>query len=118
MIRARQAFLLHLEREKGASPHTIRAYGKDLEQLDAHLRQQLGREAEPDDVDVLAIRGFLAWLHGRGCSRATASRHARLGRHAGVLGHDLDRRPPDRRRAPGGRARVRRLRTQDGVGAR
>ena len=74
MIRARQAFLRHLEREKGASPHTVRAYGKDLEQLDAHLRQQLGREAEPDDVDVLAIRGFLAWLHGRGCSRATASR--------------------------------------------
>mgnify|MGYP003580378443 CR=1 FL=1 len=74
MIRARQAFLLHLEREKGASPHTIRAYGKDLEQLDAHLRQQLVRGAEPDDVDVLAIRGFLAWLHGRGSSRATASR--------------------------------------------
>jgi integrase/recombinase XerC len=74
VIRARQAFLVHLEREKGASPHTVRAYGKDLEQLDAHLRQQLGREAEPGDVDVLAIRGFLAWLHGRGCSRATAAR--------------------------------------------
>ena len=56
MIRARAAFLLHLEREKGASPHTIRAYGKDLEQLEAHLRTQLGREARPADVDVLAIR--------------------------------------------------------------
>jgi integrase/recombinase XerC len=74
VIRARKAFLLHLEREKGASPHTVRAYGKDLEQLDAHLRRQLGREAEPADVDVLAIRGFLAWLHGRGCSRATTAR--------------------------------------------
>jgi integrase/recombinase XerC len=74
VIRARKAFLLHLEREKGASPHTVRAYGKDLEQLDAHLRRQLGREAQPADVDVLAIRGFLAWLHERGCTRATASR--------------------------------------------
>jgi integrase/recombinase XerC len=74
VIRARAAFLLHLEREKGASPHTIRAYGKDLEQLDAHLRRQLGREARPQDVDVLAIRSFLAWLHDRGCSRATTAR--------------------------------------------
>jgi integrase/recombinase XerC len=74
VIRARKAFLLHLEREKGASPHTVRAYGKDLEQLDAHLRRQLGREAQPADVDVLAIRGFLTWLHERGCTRATASR--------------------------------------------
>ena len=74
MNRARKAFLLHLEREKGASPHTVKAYGKDLEQFAAHLRRQTGREVQPTEVDVLAIRGFLAWLHERGCSRATAAR--------------------------------------------
>jgi integrase/recombinase XerC len=74
VIRARKAFLLHLQRERSASPHTVRAYGKDLEQFDAHLRGQLGREGQPGDVDVLAIRAFLAWLHGRGCGRTTVAR--------------------------------------------
>ncbi len=74
MNRARKAFLIHLERERGASAHTVRAYGKDLEQFAAHLRGQLGRDPKPAEVDVLAIRGFLAWLHERGCSRATSAR--------------------------------------------
>jgi integrase/recombinase XerC len=52
----------------------VRAYGKDLEQFEAHLRQQLGRAPRVSDVDVLAIRGFLAWLHERGCTRATTAR--------------------------------------------
>jgi tyrosine recombinase XerC len=72
--RERAAFLAHLEREKGASAHTLRAYGSDLRQFAAHLRKQHGRPVEPGDVDVLAIRGFLAWLHEKGCDRATVAR--------------------------------------------
>ncbi len=74
MIKALRAFLHHLERERGASPHTVRAYGKDLEQFSGHLEQQLGRPPRLADVDVLAIRGYLAWLHESGRGRSTAAR--------------------------------------------
>jgi integrase/recombinase XerC len=67
-------FLRHLERERNASPNTIRAYGEDLLQLAGHLRRELGREPAPEDADHLAIRGFLAELHRRGLSRSTAAR--------------------------------------------
>jgi integrase/recombinase XerC len=68
------AFLRHLERERNASPNTIRAYGEDLAQFTAHLSAELGREPRPEDADHLAIRGFLAELHRRGLSKASAAR--------------------------------------------
>lgn len=74
MKRALEAFVHHLQREKDASPHTVRAYGRDLEQFTAHLQGQLRRAPRLSDVDVLAIRGFLAWLHEKGCGRATIAR--------------------------------------------
>ena len=71
---ATAAFLRHLERERNASPHTIRAYGEDLAQLTEHLRRELGREPRPEDVDHLAIRGFLAELHRRGLAKSSSAR--------------------------------------------
>jgi integrase/recombinase XerC len=68
------AFLRHLERERNASPNTIRAYGEDLAQFTAHLRRELGREPRPEDADHLAIRGFLAELHRRGLAKSSAAR--------------------------------------------
>jgi integrase/recombinase XerC len=68
------AFLRHLERERNASPNTIRAYGEDLDQFRSHLRRELGREPRPEDADHLAIRGFLAELHRRGLARSTSAR--------------------------------------------
>ncbi len=68
------AFLRHLERERNASPNTIRAYGEDLAQFTEHLRRALGREPRPEDADHLAIRGFLAELHRRGLAKSSSAR--------------------------------------------
>lgn len=67
-------FLKHLERERNASPNTIRAYGEDLAQFTSHLRRELGRDPRPRDADHLAIRGFLAELHRRGLAKSSSAR--------------------------------------------
>ena len=74
MKRAIAAFIRHLERERNASPHTVKAYREDLEQLRAHLLQELGREPRPAEVDHLLLRAFLARLHREGLAKASAAR--------------------------------------------
>jgi len=68
------AFLRHLERERNASPHTVRAYGEDLAQFSAYLQRELGRAPRPADVDHLLVRGFLAELHARGLRKSSSAR--------------------------------------------
>jgi integrase/recombinase XerC len=68
------AFIRHLERERNASRHTVRAYGEDVQQFAAYLRQELGREARPREVDHLLVRAFLGELHRRGLKKTSASR--------------------------------------------
>jgi integrase/recombinase XerC len=60
----------HLQSEKRASPHTVRAYLADLEALLAHVRSRWPKDAaerpvRPEDLDVVACRSFLASLHGK-----------------------------------------------------
>ena len=68
------AFLRYLERERNASPHTVRAYADDLAQLAEYLRAELGRAPRPEDVDHLLVRGFLGELHRRGLAKASSAR--------------------------------------------
>jgi integrase/recombinase XerC len=74
MREAVAAFLRHLERERNASPNTLRAYGEDLAQFSDYLRRELGRPPIPGDVDHLLVRGFLAELHQRGLRKSSSAR--------------------------------------------
>lgn len=74
MLAATEAFLRHLDRERNASRHTVRAYGDDLKQFTAYLEGALGRPPRPEDVDHVLIRGFLADLHRRGLKKVSSAR--------------------------------------------
>jgi integrase/recombinase XerC len=74
MQKAVAAFLRHLDLERNASAHTVRAYGEDLVQFRAYVERTLGRAGRPAEVDHLLIRGFLAHLHGRGLKKVSAAR--------------------------------------------
>jgi integrase/recombinase XerC len=74
MSAAIERFLRHMDRERNASAHTVRAYGEDVAQFASYLRDQVGREPRPQDADHLAVRGFLAALHGGGIRRVSAAR--------------------------------------------
>ena len=53
-------FLRGMETTRGASPHTLRAYGRDLAELDEFLVEL--ELAGPTDVTPRTLRRFLARL--------------------------------------------------------
>lgn len=68
-----EEFLEHLRSVRGFSDHTILAYGKDLRQCAAFLAEVMGRRRW-EEVEIADLRRYLAALHERGLSRATAAR--------------------------------------------
>jgi integrase/recombinase XerC len=67
-------FCEHLRLERDLSAHTVRAYRGDITSLLDHaVRLQL---AGPDELDLPALRSWLARLHTQGASRATLARRA------------------------------------------
>jgi len=72
-----KAFLEHLRLNENASAHTVRAYDSDLAQylvfLSAHLKKRVS-ELQPDELDHLGARAFMADLNKRGNSKSSAAR--------------------------------------------
>jgi integrase/recombinase XerC len=56
-----ERFRRHLEAEKRASPHTVRNYLLNVEQLIAFMREK-GRPLQPRAVDIPLLRSYLASL--------------------------------------------------------
>ena len=72
-----KAFLEHLRLNENASAHTVRAYDSDLSQylvfLAAHLQKRVS-DLQPEDMDHLGARAFIADLNKRGNSKSSAAR--------------------------------------------
>lgn len=69
-----EGFIAHIRDERGASRHTVRAYGGDVADL---LEFCQGKGVQhPRDIALAHLRGWLALLSGHGLSRATIARRA------------------------------------------
>lgn len=61
-------FIDFLKVEQGVSPHTLRAYTKDLKEFSEFL------DEEPKDIGYLDIRSYIASLHHRDLKKSSISR--------------------------------------------
>jgi integrase/recombinase XerC len=69
-----KAFLSALQDERGSSPHTLRAYTRELHDFAAYAERLLGKEAGVVALEHTHIRAYLGELYGRGLSKASAAR--------------------------------------------
>src|SRR5688500_12968661 len=72
-----RGFLDYLRLNRNASAHTVSAYESDIAQFLSFAGAHLGKPSaalEPDDIELGAIRSFLADLHRQGHARASAAR--------------------------------------------
>jgi integrase/recombinase XerC len=66
-------YLAHLERERDVSPHTVKAYARDLEAFTEFCDRHYG-DWSWTTVDRLGLRGFLGEQQRRGLSKRSAAR--------------------------------------------
>jgi integrase/recombinase XerC len=76
--RALAAFERHLTAERGLSPHTVRAYLGDVGGLLEHAAEE--GCAEPADLDIQVLRGWLGAQHRAGQARTSIARRAAAAR--------------------------------------
>jgi integrase/recombinase XerC len=67
-------YLTHLDKERGQSAHTVKAYGRDLEAFTQFCDRHYGGDWSWERVDRLGLRGFLGELQRRGLSKRSAAR--------------------------------------------
>jgi len=82
------AFLTHAAVERGLSPRTVEAYGRDLARFARFLAA--AGVSRLRDVDAAHLAGFAAWLEREGLAPRSRARALvatrRLLRHAGAIG--------------------------------
>jgi integrase/recombinase XerC len=66
-------YLIHLEKERDVSPHTVKAYGRDLDAFTEFCNRHYG-DWGWSTVDRLGLRGFLGELQRKGLARRSAAR--------------------------------------------
>ena len=67
-------FVRWLEVEKGYSAHTVDAYHRDLQELQAHLKEKSNLQ----DIDASVIRSFVVSLHGKNSATTVARKLSAL----------------------------------------
>jgi integrase/recombinase XerC len=67
-------FVTFLEKERNDSPHTVRAYGRDVEAFAAFCQDYYSGPWSWAGVDRLAVRGFLAAEQQRGVGKRSVAR--------------------------------------------
>jgi integrase/recombinase XerC len=69
-----EEFLSALAHERAASPHTLRAYRRELHDFGVYLADTLGADMPLAGVEHRQIRAYLSELYGRGLSKASVAR--------------------------------------------
>jgi integrase/recombinase XerC len=67
-------FLTMLANERGASEHTVRAYGREVKSFATYLAETLGEGGRIGAVEHLHIRAYLGVLYQRGLTKASVAR--------------------------------------------
>lgn len=67
-------YLSVLANERGSSPHTLRAYERELRAFASYVEETQGRETQPSTIEHTRIRAYLGQLYDRGLSKASAAR--------------------------------------------
>ena len=68
------AYLSVLANERNSSPHTLRAYERELRSFVLWISQNSGPDTQPAAIEHTQIRAFLGTLYERGLSKASAAR--------------------------------------------
>jgi len=69
-----EKFLAMLREERGASEHTLRAYGREVRGFAEYLAETLGEHGDIRKVEHTHIRAYLAVLFDRGLTKASVAR--------------------------------------------
>ena len=67
-------YLAVLANERGSSPHTLRAYERELRNFVAYIVASQGPATSPAAIEHTRIRAWLGSLYDRGLSKASAAR--------------------------------------------
>jgi integrase/recombinase XerC len=67
-------FLAMLAHERNASPHTVRAYERELHNFASYLDKQYGATLALRKIEHQQIRAYLGELYGHGLSKASVAR--------------------------------------------